>query len=87
MWSNCGLGGYFFVGSPADSKLERWTDAQVDQAVMAFARKLGWKPNAQNAQNVKSAIGFLERGFAVNYDQRHSGDVNNLFRMSTKIII
>lgn len=79
-----GLVDIFFLGSPADSKLERWTDAQVDQAVMAFARKLGWKPNAQNAQNVKSAIGFLERGFAVNYDQRHSGDVNNLFRMSTK---
>lgn len=34
--------------------------------------------------SVASAIGFLEKKFKVNYDQRHSADVNNLFNMSTK---
>lgn len=45
--------------------------------------------------NIASAIGFLENGgikangerfdgFKVNYDQRHTADVNGEFNMSTK---
>ena len=61
-----------------------WTDAQADGAVKMFARRAGWKPRTGNEENVASAIGFLERTYKVNYDQRHSADVGDLFRMSTK---
>lgn len=74
----------FFVGSPKDSKLQVWTDNQVDKTVMAFAKKCEWSPREGQENNVASAIGFLERRFRVNYDQRHSQDVGNLFDMSTK---
>lgn len=74
----------FLVGSPTDSKLLHWTDAQVDKAVMGFAKIRGWQPRAGQENNVKSAIGFLEKGFKVNYDQRHTGDVGGLFNMSAK---
>ena len=59
----------FGVGSPGDSALGTWTDQQVDKAVMAFSRKMGWNPKERNVDNVKSAIGFLERNSRVNYDQ------------------
>lgn len=78
-----GLVDIFLVGSPADSVLQPWTDAQVDKAVMAFARKCKWAPKPGNEQNVASAIGFLERNFRVNYDQRNSVDVQRLFSMGT----
>ena len=77
-----GLVDIFLVGSPADSKLLSWTDSQVDKTVMLFAKTCGW--DSQNGKGVKSAIGFLEKNFSVNYDQRHSGDVDNLFSMSSK---
>jgi len=70
------------VGSPADSKLQNWTDSQVDKAVMNFSKLCGWNPKESQAGNVKSAIGFLEKKFPVNYDHKHSGDVGNLFKMS-----
>lgn len=79
-----GLIDAFLVGSPKDSALGRWTDAQVDNCVMAFAKMNGWSPRAGKENNVASAIGHLENVFKVNYDQRHSGDVGNLFNMSTK---
>lgn len=83
----------FLVGSPADSKLQKWTDAQVDKTVMAFAKTCGWSPKPGKENNVASAIGFLEHGgkksngemfngFKVNYDQRHSGDIGDAFKMS-----
>ncbi|MDB2130144.1 hypothetical protein [Enterocloster clostridioformis] len=74
----------FLVGSPADSKLQGWTDAQVDKTVMTFAKTCGWSPRAGKENSVTSAIGFLEKKFPVNYDQRHSGDVGGLFTMSAK---
>lgn len=84
----CGvLGGVidiFLVGSPKDSMLGKWTDAQIDNAVRKFAKVCGWKPHEGNEKNIASAIGFLEKKFKVNYDQRHSKDVGNLFNMSTK---
>lgn len=80
-----GLVDVFLVGAPTTNKEDRsflleWSDKQVDNTIMKFAKLLGWDKNG----NVKSAIGFLERKFKVNYDQRHSGDINNLFKMRTK---
>lgn len=72
----------FFVGSPMDSALGNWTDYQVDNAVKGFARQMGWNPKEKNIDNVNSAIGFLERRFNVNYDQRKPSDVGNLFNMA-----
>lgn len=74
----------FLVGAPGDSKLGNWTDSQVDNAVKGFAKITGWNPRAGQEENVASAIGFLEKKFKVNYDQRHTADVGNLFQMSTK---
>lgn len=74
----------FLVGAPGDSVLGKWTDAQVDNAVKGFAKMSGWNPQDGQKGNVASAIGFLERKFKVNYDQRHSADVGNLFNMSTR---
>ena len=79
-----GLVDIFLVGSPADSKLQGWTDAQVDKTVMSFAKTCGWSPREGKEKSVASAIGFLEKKFPVNYDQRHSGDVAGLFTMSAK---
>lgn len=79
-----GLIDIFLVGTPDDSVLGKWTDKQADNAVLRFARKTGWKPHQGNENNVASAIGHLERLSNINYDHRHSADVNNLFKMSTK---
>lgn len=74
----------FLVGAPKDSKLQSWTDTQVDKTVMIFAKTCGWSPREGKENSVASAIGFLEKKFPVNYDQRHSGDVGRLFDMSAK---
>ena len=79
-----GMVDIFLVGAPGDSVLGRWIDAQIDNAVKGFAKISGWNPKPDKADSVASAIGFLEKKFKVNYDQRHSADVNNLFNMSTK---
>ncbi|MCI8751442.1 hypothetical protein [Thomasclavelia cocleata] len=71
----------FLVGSPGDSILGKWTDEQVNNVVIRFAEKLGWCPREKNIRN---AIGFLERKKKVNYDQRTSNDVNNLFKITPK---
>lgn len=92
----CGaIGGFvdaFLVGAPGDSVLGNWTDKQVDNAVMSFAKRMGWKPRKGNENNVKSAIGFLERGaktknnssrtFNINYDQRKPSDVDDKFNIA-----
>lgn len=77
-----GMVDIFFVGMPGESKLGDWTDQQVDNVVKSFAKKMGWKPNTQNTDNAKSAIGFLERKFKVNYDQRKPSDVGNAFNIA-----
>lgn len=73
-----GLVDIFLVGAPGDTILGNWTDKQVNNVVMAFAKTQGWKSN----DNVKSAIGYLERHFGVNYDQRKAADVNYAFDIS-----
>ncbi|MDO5361024.1 MAG: hypothetical protein Q4F03_00055 [Eubacteriales bacterium] len=72
----------FLVGAPGESILGNWTDQQVDKTVMAFARKMGWNPKEKSINNVNSAIGFLERNAKVNYDQRKTGDVGDLFTIA-----
>ena len=79
-----GIVDIFMVGAPAESALTGWTDQQVDNMVMTFARKMGWNPSEGKENSVASAIGFFERNYKVNYDQRYSADVNNLFNMSTR---
>ncbi len=74
----------FLVGTPGDSALGNWTDEQVDNAVMSFAKKMGWNPRAKNKGNVNSAIGFLEGKYRVNYDQRKPSDVGDLFNIAPK---
>jgi hypothetical protein len=84
----CGVVGgivdILLVGDPKNSLLGNWTDTQVDNAIKRFARMVGWNPKETQVGNVASAIGFLERKFKVNYDQRYSSDVENIFDMSTK---
>ena len=79
-----GLVDIFFVGAPGESLLGSWTDMQVDTVVKKFARMNGWVSAAGKEDSAASAIGYLERKFAVNYDQRYSADVDGLFSMSTK---
>lgn len=79
-----GMVDVFLVGSPGNSVLGSWTDSQVDNCVMAFAKLNGWSPKPGKENNPASAIGFLENTFRVNYDQRHGGDVNRMFDMSTR---
>lgn len=79
-----GLIDAFLVGAPGDSVIGKWTDAQADKCVMAFAKMNGWNPRAGKENSVASAIGHLEKTFKVNYDQRHSADVNGLFNMNTR---
>ena len=79
-----GLIDIFLVGAPQNSTLGNWTDKQVDNTVMGFAKASGWNPRNNQQGNPASAIGFLEKQFKVNYDQRYSADVENLFNMSTR---
>lgn len=84
--AGCGvLGGVidiFLVGSPKDSVIGRWTDDQVDSTVKSFAKFVGWSPSKENS--IASAIGYLEKKFRINYDQRHTVDVDGVFNMTTK---
>lgn len=79
-----GLIDIFFVGMPGESTLGTWTDLQVDTAVKKFASLSGWNPKPEKADSVASAIGWLEKNYRANYDQRHTADVGNLFPMNTK---
>lgn len=74
----------FLVGAPNQSLLGNWTDKQVENVVMKFAKHQGWNPKEGKEKSVASAIGFLEKKFKINYDQRSTTDVNNLFKMGTK---
>lgn len=79
-----GLVDIFFVGAPGEGLLGTWTDAATDKAVQGFALLCGWTPPEEGRDVTKSAIGFLERTFRVNYDQRYGADVGNAFTMSTQ---
>lgn len=77
-----GLVDIFLVGSPDDSKLIGSADEFTNNLVERFARLNGWNGAKSNSDSTKSAIGFLERKFKVNYDHRHSTDVSGTFNMS-----
>lgn len=74
----------FLIGAPGSSAVQNWTDEQVDKTVMRFAKQCGWSPREGKERNVASAIGFLEKKYPVNYDQRNTTDIGGAFRMGTK---
>lgn len=82
----CGIVGglidVLFVGMPGTGGLTRFTDDMTDSAVRKFASFCGWKGPRDDSDPTKSAIGFLERRFVVNYDQPHGAAAGNLFKMS-----
>lgn len=86
--AGCGvIGGVidiFLVGSPKDSVIGRWTDDQVDSTVKSFAKFVGWSPSKEKENSIASAIGYLEKKFRINYDQRYTVDVDGVFNMTTK---
>ena len=76
-----GLIDSFFVGMPGDSKLGKWTDEQVDNVVVKFAKTV-WRADKKNGARLRNepdsiaqGIGFLERRFKVNYDARYAADL------------
>lgn len=77
-----GLIDSFFVGMPGDSKLGNWTDQQVDNIVVKFAKTVWHSDKNMGAQlkiepdGIAKAIGFLERRFKINYDARYAADLN-----------
>ncbi|EGR0489764.1 hypothetical protein KW420_05065 [Vibrio fluvialis] len=77
-----GLIDSFFVGSPTDSKWLTHADATMDSLVEKFAKLNGWKGPKGDADPTKSAIGFLERTFKVNYDHQHGKIVNDFMKMT-----
>lgn len=79
-----GLIDIFFVGEPGKGGLVQWSDEKINDVVKRFAKIAGWNPREEKRDNIASAIGFLEKRFKVNYDQRYSPDVNNVFEMSTR---
>ncbi|WP_343350785.1 hypothetical protein [Pseudomonas sediminis] len=84
----CGLIGglvdILFVCLPGQGALTHFTDDMTDKAVQTFASWNGWKGPREGSDPTASAIGFLEGKFKVNYDHRHGGDVDHLFKMSTR---
>ncbi|MBD5167005.1 MAG: hypothetical protein HDT12_04435 [Helicobacter sp.] len=61
-----------FVGAPGQSKLGNFTDEMANKATEQFARLCGWE-----GEGTKSAIGFLENKFRVNYDQSTTSGKKN----------
>lgn len=49
----------FGVGMPKEGILGKWTDQQVDKAVITFAKKIP-SSKEKNISNVQEAIKFLE---------------------------
>ncbi|MDC1067747.1 hypothetical protein OAQ99_01160 [Candidatus Kapabacteria bacterium] len=82
-----GLIDAIFVDIPKEGMLSKKIDKKSDKVVEKIAEYFGWnksKAVEKGSNTTKSAIGFLEKIFPVNYDHRHGGDVKHLFKMSTK---
>lgn len=83
----CGLVGglidILFVIAPGKGVLGGFTDDMTNKAVEGFAKLNGWQGGREGSNPTASAIGFLERKYKVNYDHRHGGDVDSLFKMRT----
>jgi len=79
-----GLIDIFFVGIPGDSSfINKGADAFVDKSVQGFASLMGWEGAREGSDSTKSAIGYLERKYKVNYDQRSSVDSQGKVKLST----
>jgi hypothetical protein len=78
-----GLVDIFFVGTPGASVLGGWADKQADELVKKFAKMTGWSSGKGKENSISSAIGYLEKKFPVNYDQRSTTDVGGAFQMGT----
>lgn len=79
-----GMVDILFVGAPGISDLGKITDAGVDTLVKKVASLYGWSPREGKEDSIASAIGFFERHFRVNYDQRSTADVDGMFDMAAK---
>ncbi len=86
--ATCGIIGglidMFLIRAPGEGILGKKADDFTNWVVQKFAKANGWPGPREGKDPTKSAIGFLERKFTVNYDHRHGGDVGGDFRMSVK---
>ncbi|MDA9557568.1 hypothetical protein N9R79_08730 [Vibrio sp.] len=64
-----GLIDVFFVGMPGEGKLTKFSDNTINSAVEKFSSACGWEGAKEEGDSTKSAIGYLERKFKINYDQ------------------
>lgn len=74
----------FLVNLPKNSNFCAISDSAADKLVIKFAELSGWKPNLLQKGNISSAIGYLEKSYKINYDQRYSSEMQGLLKMSTK---
>jgi hypothetical protein len=74
-----GLIDVLFVGMPGEGKLTKVADSAVDSAVEKFASACGWQGAKEGGDSTKSAIGYLERNFKVNYDQATTTGQNGTY--------
>lgn len=68
-----------FVGAPGQSKLGNFTDEMANKTTEKFAELCGWdkeKAIERGSDTTKSAIGFLENKFRINYDQATTNGKN-----------
>lgn len=74
-----GLVDSLFVGAPGDSKLGDIADEHANKITEKFAEIMGWdksKAEARASDTTKSAIGYLEKKFKINYDQASTNGKN-----------
>ncbi|MCD7834679.1 MAG: hypothetical protein LUH00_11945 [Lachnospiraceae bacterium] len=67
-----------------NSRLGSLSDRTTDELVMNCARLAGWKPREGKENNISSAIGYFERNFKVNYDQKNSLETGGKLALNTK---
>ncbi len=77
-----GLIDIFLVGAPGDSKLQNWTDEQVNKAIYGFAKITGWKPASKETDDISHAIAALQRKYKVNYDQSVGDAASSVFGLT-----
>ena len=77
-----GIVDIFFVGMPGDSKLQVFTDQQVDKIVMRFAKIVAEPDKVASIVDVASAKDILGKMYKVNYDQSTSASASMVFGIS-----
>lgn len=74
-----------FASAPHEGELAKSVDDIFDKSVMKLAKLNGWNPRPGKEKEVASAIGFLERHYAIGYDQTTSKSIGDAIEhMSTK---